>query len=305
MLYKKVNKWGRAMRTIGFIGAGRLGTAFGIYLARHGEQVSGYYSRTYAHAQRSAELASGTSRAFATVEEVVIHSDWLAITTNDGAISDVVVAIMNSGASVEGKCIFHMSGACTSELLEPLAQQGAKIASVHPLQSFADGVSGADAMKQAIFSIESPQQDTVEQIKDWLDTLDNRHFELSARQKPLYHAAASIASNSLVGVIDYALQLMKRAGIEEEYALPALLPLVENTVQNVRRKGTAQALTGPVARGDVHTINQHLQALNEYTPTLVSMYQALGMITLATAQREQLRNTEVIAELEKLFKNYI
>jgi predicted short-subunit dehydrogenase-like oxidoreductase (DUF2520 family) len=289
------------MKRIGFIGAGRLGVAFGLYLARKDEHVSGYYSRTYAHAQEAAGLVGGACRVFGTIEGLVGNSDWIAITTSDGAIKEVVDAIIKTEVRVEGKVIFHMSGAGTSDMLTALAERGAVIASLHPLQSFADAVSGAKAMESAMFSIEGGAE-AVEQLSGWLDRLGHEHFLLNAKQKPLYHAAASVASNSLTGVIGYAVELMKMTGINEEKALASLLPLIETTVRNVGEKGVARALTGPVARGDCKTIETHLQALVETGPDSIPFYKALGKITLATAVREQLKDEQTIERLRSLFE---
>ncbi|AMA73714.1 MULTISPECIES: Rossmann-like and DUF2520 domain-containing protein [Aneurinibacillus] len=289
------------METIGFIGAGRLGTAFGIYLARRGRRVAGYYSRTYAHAQKASAFVSETCQAFQTVRDLLERSDWIAITTNDGAIERVTEEIVDSGIHIAGKLIFHMSGAGTSELLAPLTAKGALVASLHPLQTFADGESGARAMEEAMFSIEG-EAAAVEMLSAWLDELGRRYFVIDARQKPLYHAAASIASNGLVGVIDYALELMKLVGIEEEQALPALVPLIKTTVQNVAEKGTVRALTGPVARGDVATVATHITAIQGCASHFVPGYRALGQMTLSTARRAQLKDQEKITELTRLFE---
>jgi predicted short-subunit dehydrogenase-like oxidoreductase (DUF2520 family) len=70
-----------------------------------------------------------------------------------------------------------------------------------------------------------------------------------------YHAAACIASNHLVALLD---QVSRVAPIP----LEAFLPLVGATVENVATMGPAAALTGPVARGDVETVRRHLDALS-------------------------------------------
>ncbi|GEN36529.1 MULTISPECIES: Rossmann-like and DUF2520 domain-containing protein [Aneurinibacillus] len=289
------------MTEIGFIGAGRLGTAFGLYLARREEHVSGYYSRTYRHAQIAAESVGRGCRPFRILDELLKSSDWIAITTSDGAIGEVSAAIANSSIPIEEKVIFHMSGARASDILAPLAEKGALVASLHPLQTFAGGTSGCRAMERAMFSIEGDAR-AVKQLGDWLDRIGQAHFTLAACQKPLYHAAASIASNALTGVIGYAVELMKTTGIEERKALSALFPLIETTVQNVIEKGAAQALTGPVVRGDTGTVETHLKALMETAPNLVPFYKTLGKITLATAAREQLKDERAIERLNDLFE---
>lgn len=289
------------MTTIGIIGAGRVGAALGLYLTRRGEAVCGYYSRTYEHALQAAALAGGGATAFSAVSPLIEQSDWIAITTNDGAIEQVAGLIAASGVQLNGKLFFHMSGAETSGLLHSLSDKGAMVASLHPLQTIADGRLGAEAMEKAMFGIEGDTE-AAALLTVWVKRLGHACFVLEQSQKPLYHAAASIASNSLVGVIGYAVELMKAAGMEDTQALRALLPLIEATVHNVKEKGVEQALTGPIARGDVDTVKKHLAAIARTNPQWSTFYTSLGKITLTVAERSTLKNKGAISDFTRLFE---
>ncbi|WP_047154230.1 Rossmann-like and DUF2520 domain-containing protein [Aneurinibacillus tyrosinisolvens] len=289
------------MATIGFIGSGRLGTAFGLYLAENGQQVSGYYNRTPAKARQAAGLFPYHCEAFSSMEQLAVQSDWIGITTADDAIPAVVSRLGEAGAVLEGKLIFHMSGALSSGVLHPLQLQGARIASLHPLQSFADARSGAAALKHTVFSVEGSQA-AAEQLSAMLTNLRNEYFVITAEQKPLYHAAAAIASNGMTAVIDYALSLMGAAGIQEEQALSSLLPLIEGSLRNVKEKGTARGLTGPVVRGDAGTVQEHIKAMAKLAPELIPSYMELGRLTLRTALREQLTDSGRIQQMRELFE---
>ena len=282
---------------LGIIGAGRLGSAFGLYAAQHGAWV-GYYSYTQESAKKAASLVGRSGRVYTDATSLIQESDWIAVTVPDDTIAEISRKLAVEGG-MEGKLIFHMSGAASSEVLLPFKQAGARIASLHPLQSFADGLSGADKLRTAVFSIEGEAEATRE-LGEWLEETGNGYFVIQASQKPLYHAAAAIVSNSLTGVVDFSLRLMDAAGIEAEAALVALLPLIEGTVENIREKGTAQALTGPIARGDTGTIARHTEAISTQAPELLADYQALGRLTLATARRSQLCDPGRIARLEEL-----
>ena len=78
-----------------------------------------------------------------------------------------------------------------------------------------------------------------------------RSLTLTAEKMALYHAGAVIASNYVVALADVARSLLVAAGIPEDEALPALLPLMTSAVRNLVEVGLPSALTGPVARGDV------------------------------------------------------
>jgi predicted short-subunit dehydrogenase-like oxidoreductase (DUF2520 family) len=294
-------KEGAKVTTIGFIGSGRLGTAFGLYLADHGQQVSGYYNRTFEKAQKAAALFPYSCTAYASIEELVRQSDWIAITTADDAIPAVVSLLGEAGEALQGKVVFHMSGALSSDILCPLELLGVSAASLHPLQSFSDAKAGAAALKHTMFSIEGSRK-AVEELSAFLTKLHNEYFIISAEQKPLYHAGAAIASNGVTAVINYALSLMSAVGIPEEKALFSLLPLIKGTLRNIGENGTARALTGPVVRGATGTIQEHIKAINKLAPALLPSYLELGRLTLQTALREQLKDSERIQQIQKMFE---
>src|SRR5690606_38424403 len=92
--------------------------------------------------------------------------------------------------------------------------------------------------------------------------------------RPLYHAAAVLASNGLVAVLSAAVRVFDEVGIPEGEAVQALLPLVRGTLDNLENLGVRGALTGPVGRGDVDTVRLHLARLSGQDRAL---YCALGM----------------------------
>ena len=75
--------------------------------------------------------------------------------------------------------------------------------------------------------------------------------------RPVYHAAAVIASNHLVALLGQVERLSEAVGVPFE----AYVDLARATLDNVAALGPAAALTGPAARGDETTIRRHLRAL--------------------------------------------
>jgi hypothetical protein len=116
-------------------------------------------------------------------------------------------------------------------------------------------------------------------------------------QRALYHAAAVFASNYLIAVVYEGVRMLEASGWPRADAERALVPLVEGVVANLRKRGTVGALTGPIRRGDVDTINRHLQALDSLSapsgrplrdgptsPQVGKTYRMLGTITLEIAK---------------------
>lgn len=284
---------------IGIIGAGRLGTSFALFMAQKGYKVTGFYSRTYESAQRSAALVGEPCKAYEDLSAIIHDSSWIVITTHDGAIPQVVKEIVENKMNLNHKIVFHMSGVSTSTILKPLISLGAEIASLHPLQTFADPVSGAKGIEIAYFSLEGTNV-AVETIKRELIHLNLRHFIITAEQKPLYHAAASIASNSLVAVVDYSLSLLEQAGIDRTKGVEALFPLMKTSLYNCKEKSPAKVLTGPIVRGDVETVALHVAEIKKQAPALLPFYCYLAQITLETAVKEQFSDKEKIEKIQKL-----
>ncbi|MEA2171243.1 MAG: hypothetical protein QOF76_4543 [Solirubrobacteraceae bacterium] len=96
-------------------------------------------------------------------------------------------------------------------------------------------------------------------------------FTVAEEDRAAYHAAAAMASNFLVILESAAERVAATAGVERQ----TLVPLVRATVENWATQGRA-ALTGPIARGDVQTLDRHRAALRERAPELLPMYEALA-----------------------------
>lgn len=265
---------------LGFIGAGKVGSALAILLQKAGYQIVGVASRTQASAKK---LARRLNCPVLPAPEVARLSDGLFLTTSDDAIARVAVEIAQAGGGVfhEGQYVLHMSGALSSDVLTPAATQGAVTLSVHPIQSFASVEQALALIPGSYFSIEGDKRgfDFAQEI---VTKLGGEHFLLNSESKVLYHAAACVACNYLVGLLASSLDLLAAAGVPEEFRLPAFLPLVDGTVANIRQLGIPAALTGPISRGDLGTLEKHLTAMQNL-PRELDIYVSLGLATVDVA----------------------
>jgi len=97
-----------------------------------------------------------------------------------------------------------------------------------------------------------------------------------------YHAAAVFVANYPVTLLAEAKALMERAGVPAATAQRALLQLLRGTLNNLNGGAPQDALTGPAVRGDVQTIERHLNVLKD-DPDLQQLYRRLADRTLALA----------------------
>ena len=102
----------------------------------------------------------------------------------------------------------------------------------------------------------------------------------------MYHAGACVVSNYLVTLVDFGVKLLESTGIPKSMAINALMPLISGTVRNIEKIGIPGALTGPIARGDIPIVKDHLQSLEKMVPELLELYSLLGFHTARIAREK-------------------
>ena len=283
---------------IGFIGAGKVGKAFGVYLHRNGVNIVGYNSQKLESAKTAASLTS--SGYYSKSEELINLCDLIFITTPDGVIKSVAEGV--ELPSLTGKTFVHMSGAHSSQLLESLKAKGAEMASLHPIQSIADVETSVAQLKSTVFSVEGSET-AVEQLSDLMEQMNNTYFVIKSEQKTLYHMAACTVSNYLVTLVDMGLSMYESIGIDREVAYKALYPLIRGTIENLKHMDTKEALTGPIARGDINTVNAHLLAVHDKNTE--DFYRYLGKATVQMAKEKSNADQEALGKLEELLDDEV
>ena len=286
-------------KKLGFIGAGRVGSALAILLQRAGYEVAGVASRR----QTSAEiLADRLGCPALSKPEVARRAEALFLTTTDDAVAAVATELAGAEAFHKGQVVLHLSGALTAEALAPAAAQGAIAMSLHPIQSFASVEQAIAVLPGSFFSLEGDSRG-YSFARKIVAQLQGRSFLLDSEAKVLYHAACVAASNYFVSLVACSLDLLSEAGIPADMRLPALLPLVEGTLNNIRSLGIPHALTGPIARGDAGTLKRHLDAL-EQLPEQLRLYLSMGMKTVDVARDKGTITPEQAVELRLLLERY-
>ena len=182
--------------------------------------------------------------------------------------------------------VFHTSGSLSSDALKDLKAVGCKVASIHPLVSISDAGLGAERFADAYFCVEG-DDDAVKIGDQIIERLGGKSFSMTAEFKTLYHASATAACGHLVALIDVAIELLTRCGINEGDAQKILLPLIKSTVENLETQSTAEALTGTVARADVKTLEDHLETLEKNASKEVrEVYLQLASRSVHLAERQ-------------------
>ncbi len=276
---------------IGFVGAGRVGTALGIALRRAGWPVTAVASRDPAHRDAFVALVAG-ARGFEAPHAIIDESDLLFVTVPDDAIADVAAGIR----LYSGQAIVHTSGALPAAVLAPAMAAGTEAGSFHPLVAFADLDTALAALPGATVAIEG-DEGLLPLLSDLAVATGARPVRVTAAGKAAHHAAAVMAAGGLVAVLDVVAELGGSAGLLGDDRLGAYLGLAGQALENARSLGTAAALTGPIVRGDLGTVRLHLDALRRLAPDAVPVYLALSRRALAMAQARGDLGPERTAEL--------
>lgn len=283
--------------TFAIIGCGRVGTALGRELASAGYPPAGFASRRLSSAKRTAEAAGFAERATADAVDAVRDADVVFITTPDRAIAGACGRIAGKNGFKKGSMVFHCSGSLPSTILSPAKSCGAFIGSLHPLQSIAADLD-VNPFERIMMAVEGeePAVSAAEKIAAGLGATP---FDIRTEGKVLYHASAVVASNYLVTLLDLSFKLLAAAGVSEDQRFAVLNPLIRGTLNNIKTVGFPHALTGPIARGDVLTIEDHLRAMTEM-PRAEELYRVLGKATIDIALAKGTLSPEAAEKIRKL-----
>jgi predicted short-subunit dehydrogenase-like oxidoreductase (DUF2520 family) len=216
------------------------------------------------------------------------------IAVSDSAIPEVAECLAQAGFA---GVALHTAGSRGPDALRILAARGAATGVLHPLQTFPTPEQGAAALPGSYFAV-SGSPPAVEWARQIVEIIGGHILSIAPEHWPLYHAAAVMASNYQVTLFDAALEILEKAGVPRSEGLAALRPIAHSTLENILRLGPAEALTGPISRGDVEAVRGNVRALTAVSAATRELYSAAGRRTLRLAERRGLQRA-LLQELEK------
>lgn len=274
---------------VGIAGAGRVAHALAPHLVAAGHEVAVVLSRrperaaALAGALPGGPVAAGLPPETPAGPDSLPRVDWWFLAVRDDAIAEVDRRLDEAGAYRGARMATHTSGAWSAGLLRRARARGLYVASLHPLFSIA-GTAPA-SLRGLRFTLEGDEE-AVEVVGRWLEDLGARWGRVRSDHKAAYHAAACIAANYVVALMDAAERILARAGLPEEETRAAVAGLARSALENAASLGPVAALTGPIARGDAATVDAHLKALAGAEPELLDLYVALARYTVGLARRQ-------------------
>jgi len=292
------------------IGAGRVGTTVSYTLAEKelpNIKLKAISSRSMESLNRAKKILGSKAAGVIFTREnskAVSLANCILICTPDDVINSVCSDIFkDKSKDFKNYYAIHFSGSKSLEVLNSARAAGAEIASIHPLKSFASIEEAIKSLPGTIFGVTYSSTESKKMAEFLVKSLGGEIIEVENNKKPLYHAAACVASNYLVTLINYAVLIHKKMGIKPEDSLKGLMGLVEDTVSNIKKMGTEKSLTGPIARGDVGTIKEHVKSFNEFFSKEDSaLYRMMGIETSKIAHQNKWIKESTVDELKEILK---
>lgn len=254
------------------VGPGRAGLALSLASMHAGHRVVGVLARDIGNSQVAARRLSARPLSW---EEQLPGADLLVVAVRDDSIEEVARRLAGRASQIEGAV--HLSGLKSGSALAPL--DGPPVGSFHPLQTLPTPEAGAARLAGAWIGVTSDDDLLSDRLFAFAASLGARPFELDEASKPLYHAAAAAAANFTLAALAMSRRMFEGAGVD----FAAAVPLVRGVIENALEMGPEQALTGPVARGDVGTVRAQLAAVRAFDPDLADDFAAMVRATARVA----------------------
>ena len=268
------------LKKINIIGAGCLGKTIARLFVQFGVgQVQGVCNTSQvSSANAIGFIGSGT--AYERIAQLP-PAEITIIATPDDIISDAAKELSHASQLKFNSLVFHCSGLLNSDLLSDLREKGCRVASAHPMRSFAVPAISVEDYKGTLCGIEG-DSNAVEEVAALFSSIGSVIFSLNKKKKFLYHAAGVFSSNYLVTLFHTAKKCLLDADIDGEMANQLILSLMRGTIKNLETTGSAsKSLTGPIKRGDSETVKKHIQAFTD--PKIEKIYKVLGANTIEIA----------------------
>jgi predicted short-subunit dehydrogenase-like oxidoreductase (DUF2520 family) len=259
-------------KPVAIIGTGPVSRSLGWALFQAGYPISSVVGQNPVQV-KSLARALHAKTSDLSVQEIPVNTRVFILAVSDDQITSVAQELAQLEFLNKYSIAFHCSGALTADIMFPLQARNVRLMSFHPMMTFPRGCRkrsfhgiyiGIEGDRHAIpFGFRMAQD------------IGATPIEIPTEWKTTYHLSAVWASNFLVGLMAQAVSLLEKAGYGRTTSWKILQPLVKGTLDNIHRLGIEGALTGPAQRGDIGTIQDHLQELKTKHPELLETYRML------------------------------
>jgi predicted short-subunit dehydrogenase-like oxidoreductase (DUF2520 family) len=195
-----------------------------------------------------------------------------------------------------GTIVLQVSGSAEPAARERITADGVHYGTFHPLLPLIDPSLASFRLQGSVIGVEGDEM-AAAVAERLAQRLGATTIVIPRNERAAYHAAAVIASNFPVTLAALAEGLLSRIGVDTVAAHRAVRALMAASVENLAAAPRAlDALTGPIARGDVATVRAHTTALHGMRP-YHDVYEIVSRATL-DLMRERGDDASAVRALE-------
>jgi len=260
-------------RGVFILGAGRAGRGLSRALRASGVHLIGLHGR---REEREPDVVTAGA-----IPDAAHAADTILVAVRDGQLEEALGELAAAPLAA-GAVVLHASGSAEPVALAELRKAGHPCGTFHPLVPLADPARAAERLRGAWIGIDG-DPGAIEVAKQLAERLGAHTLRIPAGEKAAYHAAAVIASNFPTVLAAVAVSLLGSIGMNERESWGAIRALMRGAVANLDTDVPARALTGPIARGDVETVQKHLAALEPH-PAALELYAMLSQVAVELAR---------------------
>ena len=254
------------------VGAGRAGRALTAALRAAGMR--------HALVDRTDIVEQHGPPVFTSRADAVQQARAILVAVRDGQLDVALDELRLQDGVQRGQVVLQVSGSAEPAARDRITADGVHYGTFHPLLPLIDPSLAAFRLQGSVIGIEGDEW-AYEVAARLAHRLGATTIEIPRDERAAYHAAAVIASNFPVTLAALAEGLLSRIGVDSVAAHRAVRALMAASVENLASAPRAlDALTGPIARGDVATVRAHTTALHGSRP-YHDVYEVLSRATLA------------------------
>lgn len=295
-------------KSVAIVGAGKIAYSVTSSLLKAGYNVNCIVSRNINSAKKLAEKFSVRNHSDS-FKNLPAGIKIFFLTVPDSEIRNAAKNLSASNYNLKNCNVIHLSGVETISALSSVKKKGALTGSLHLMQTFPD--KRIVNLEDVHASIETDNNTVLKFLNKLGNDLDLKTFQIKSDKKVFYHLAGVFASNFLAGNLFYAEELIKSSNLKEK-SYDILQSTISSTLKNIKRYGAANALSGPVDRGDVETVKLHLSSIKklkrrkgerEFGSLLLNNYINQSLALLILVERKTGTLTERHIKIKELLIN--
>ncbi|HRI20305.1 MAG TPA: DUF2520 domain-containing protein [Panacibacter sp.] len=236
------------------IGSGNVATVLGRLIKSAGHTITGIVSRNILHAQALANEFN--AEANADFKKINANAGIYILAVSDTSINEVAVSLQ-----LPDKLIVHTSGAVSKNILQNVSYNYGVL---YPLQSLR---KEAAHIPEIPLFVDGSSAAVTEQIKYFAESISASVSYADDIKRLKLHLCGVVVSNFTNHL--YALTADYCKTECTDFSL--LVPLIKEVANRTAGYEPKNMQTGPAVRGDMATIDKHLQLLTAY-PQLQKIY---------------------------------